>query len=157
MKPDDIFAGAWERVKCKNCDVLKPTTEFYIDGRSGKIRNPCKDCLNARHRALASTDKAKAAKKAYRKANQERQNEHNRKYRQVHGDRVAAYREIWNNDNPEKRKAHRKVWNALKTGAMKKNPCEVCGSAYVHAHHPDYEKPLEVLWLCPEHHADVHR
>jgi hypothetical protein len=31
-------------------------------------------------------------------------------------------------------------------------PCEVCGATKVEKHHPDYSKPLEVRWLCREHH-----
>lgn len=36
-------------------------------------------------------------------------------------------------------------------------PCEVCGTTKkVHRHHPDYDKPLEVMFLCHEHHVDWH-
>ena len=33
----------------------------------------------------------------------------------------------------------------------------VCGNPVSEAHHRDYEKPLEVVWLCPEHHRIWHR
>ena len=35
-------------------------------------------------------------------------------------------------------------------------PCFVCGSLEVHGHHPDYDQPLQVVWLCPEHHNQLH-
>lgn len=36
-------------------------------------------------------------------------------------------------------------------------PCEVCGSDYrIHRHHPDYDKPLEVMFLCSKHHQEWH-
>lgn len=36
-------------------------------------------------------------------------------------------------------------------------PCEVCGDKKTHRHHPDYSKPLEVVFLCRKHHGLVHR
>ena len=37
-------------------------------------------------------------------------------------------------------------------------PCELCGTTdNVEMHHHDYNKPLVVSWLCPEHHAKVGR
>jgi hypothetical protein len=33
----------------------------------------------------------------------------------------------------------------------------VCGSKKVHGHHEDYNKPLEVHWLCPKHHKARHK
>ena len=64
-----------------------------------------------------------------------------------------AYRE----SNPKKYVAQSAVGNALRDGILVKQPCEVCGSLTVHGHHPDYDKPLNVMWLCPEHHKDWHR
>lgn len=59
--------------------------------------------------------------------------------------------------NPEKHHAHRAVSYAIKKGKLVAKPCEVCGiSARVHAHHPDYSKPLDVVWLCEMHHLEVH-
>lgn len=53
--------------------------------------------------------------------------------------------------------AHKLVTHALYTGALVRQPCEVCGKPNGHAHHDDYTKPLEVRWLCRRHHAKEHR
>jgi ribosomal protein S27AE len=42
-------------------------------------------------------------------------------------------------------------------GRLIRQPCEVCGEKKVEAHHDDYDKPLDVRWLCPAHHAETHR
>jgi len=54
-----------------------------------------------------------------------------------------------------KEKARRAVRAALRIGSLKKQPCH-CGETKVEGHHPDYSKPLEVVWLCRAHHEDVH-
>jgi hypothetical protein len=52
----------------------------------------------------------------------------------------------------------RKIYKAaLKTGRIVKEPCRVCGALEVDGHHEDYFKPLEVVWLCRPHHAEVHK
>ena len=56
-----------------------------------------------------------------------------------------------------KHRAQNAVHNALKRGMLVKDVCEVCGDLNVHAHHDDYNKPLEVRWLCPLHHGVTRR
>ena len=34
--------------------------------------------------------------------------------------------------------------------------CEGCGAKKVHAHHPDYDKPVDVKWLCASCHHQEH-
>lgn len=57
----------------------------------------------------------------------------------------------------------RKMMNArsylhvyVKRGKVNKTPCEVCGKNEVEGHHQDYNKPLEVRWLCKFHHLRLH-
>lgn len=54
------------------------------------------------------------------------------------------------------RLAREAVGNALKYGKLIRHPCKECGESKVHAHHPDYERPLDVQWLCPKHHMQLH-
>jgi hypothetical protein len=80
----------------------------------------------------------------------------NRKAREKAGGAYASNKP-WNERNREKYLAHKSVANAIKRGILKKKPCEVCGTAkFVHAHHDDYSKRLEVNWLCPKHHKERH-
>lgn len=58
---------------------------------------------------------------------------------------------------PEKYRARNKTYAALKSGALVRKPCVVCGAEKVDAHHPDYSKPLEVIWVCRRHHVELHR
>lgn len=54
---------------------------------------------------------------------------------------------------------------AMARGILKPRPCEVCGETglmadgrnKVQAHHDDYNKPLDVRWLCQEHHHEWHK
>ena len=37
-------------------------------------------------------------------------------------------------------------------------PCWVCGSTdRLHGHHADYDQPMSVVWLCEQHHNQLHR
>lgn len=65
--------------------------------------------------------------------------------------------------NPEKAAARDAVQRAVRSGKIVRQPCEVCNVTHgsqrrdgsvvkVEAHHDDYSKPLEVRWVCTEHH-----
>lgn len=58
---------------------------------------------------------------------------------------------------PEKHKARRFLRDEVKAGRVKKENCKVCQSPKTEGHHPDYSKPLEVIWFCSRHHAEEHR
>jgi hypothetical protein len=57
------------------------------------------------------------------------------------------------------------VEKAIKKGVLIRKPCEVCGEfqtasdgrSLIHAHHADYNKPLDVMWLCQKHHHEWHK
>lgn len=58
---------------------------------------------------------------------------------------------------PEIKEAYMKFNTALRNGEIIRQPCSVCGKKYrVHGHHPDYSKPLDVIWLCRKHHKQIH-
>ena len=77
-----------------------------------------------------------------------------RRDREKRNERANRYRS--EQDDPVKVAARRAVNYALSTGKLIKQPCQECGDPKSHAHHPDYEYPLYVLWLCALHHAPHH-
>jgi hypothetical protein len=101
------------------------------------VRREQKRLAQARYRQSV---KGQAKIKAYRKS-----------------DASKATNARWYAENRYKAAAHTLVQRAVAAGRMTKQPCEVCGAEKVHAHHDDYEKPLEVRWLCPTHHKVAHR
>ncbi len=42
-------------------------------------------------------------------------------------------------------------------GKIIKKPCEHCGSDNSERHHEDYDKPLEISWLCRPCHLALHK
>lgn len=70
-------------------------------------------------------------------------------------DRVSRTGKKYAERNRVKRLAKDAVNNAIRSGKLVKSPCW-CGSKRVEGHHPDYSKPLKVVWLCHKHHKEVH-
>jgi hypothetical protein len=77
-----------------------------------------------------------------------------------HGQRIAKQKRERERKGVDRDKylARSKVEMAIRSGRLVKQPCERCGeSEEVHAHHDDYSKPLDVMWLCPLHHRQRHK
>ena len=56
-------------------------------------------------------------------------------------------------EGKHKQYARQFTHHAIRFGYLIPQPCEVCGSTDVQAHHTQYEKPLDgIRWLCEEHH-----
>jgi len=53
---------------------------------------------------------------------------------------------------PRKERARVILRYAIKKGLMVRGKCQVCGKKNGQGHHENYNKPLEVIWLCPLHH-----
>lgn len=58
--------------------------------------------------------------------------------------------------DPSRRKARRDLNNAIRDGRIERKPCRICGNGS-EADHSDYNKPLEVDWLCQKHHQEEHK
>lgn len=130
--------------KCGACEAVKPASEFHkraasVDGLAAR----CKKCQQAYDVARRDDPKRKAQREANRPKYAHKQTEYNRK---------------WRSNHPEKYKAHIILNNAVRDGLVTKGGCYVCQSTVdIEAHHNDYSKPLEVIWLCPKHHGHTRR
>ncbi len=146
--------------RCFKCGEIKPLSEFYkhpemLDGHVNK----CKDCnkkdvienrlkredyYNAYDRVRSTKPHRKAAKREYFKRPEVKE-------------RARVHRKASEKKYPERKAAADMVNKAVREGRMEKFPCWVCGELEVEGHHPDYDSPLDVVWLCTKHHAEVHR
>lgn len=73
-----------------------------------------------------------------------------------------AYMREWRKTHPltpaqKKKDTARSYANVYKRrGKLVKIPCESCGSPRSQMHHEDYDRPLDVIWLCRPCHMRLH-
>lgn len=130
---------------CFKCLQSLPLEAFYKHSRMGDGHlNKCKECTKAD--ALAHRLKNLEKYRSYDRMRASMP--HRVKQRtQIAKDYQAKY--------PERRAANNAVNNAVRDGKLRKHPCWVCGAKAL-AHHPDYSRPLDVVWLCQPHHKQAH-
>lgn len=139
---------------CKRCAQQKEHGDFYADDRT------CKECRKA---AVRSNRAKKIAYYKQYDAMRYRRDEHRREHAAntaklwAKTDRGKAVAKKRREFQSQRYKARAAVQYALRDGRLLKLPCEVCGVANTQGHHDDYDKPLDVRWLCPFHHAEHHR
>lgn len=134
---------------CTVCDETKPLDHFYRNAgmRDGRL-NQCKRCFLAWSRSHYK-----------KKARDPEQAEVLRR-------QARRRRERWQPDAIKVR-ARKAVERAVIAGRLVRPiECERCGAepapqsngtSSIEAHHDDYDKPLEVRWLCTTCHGVEHR
>ncbi len=125
---------------CSKCGHLITVTEQMCKRRT----YVCGSCHSLASSAWAEQNRPK------KRANN---NAYQRRHSADRADQTRRYRDRY----PERKSAQQAVQTALRNGRLIRGPCETCGSAEVHAHHNDYSKPLDVVWLCHQHHMQSHQ
>jgi hypothetical protein len=131
---------------CFKCLKNKSLDNFYkhaqmLDGHLNK----CKECTKA------DTIKNRLDKiDYYRSYDMARASAPHRKTMAV------EVNDKWKAQFPNRRKAQNLLSSAVKLQKIQKLPCIVCGVEKTEAHHPDYDRPLDVIWMCPPHHKQTH-
>ena len=169
---------------CKDC-IAKYRKEHYQNNKE-KYLQKCKEYVNnnkeqttlnkhkhyisnkekylkrSRKQRLNNPEAYKEYMKAYYKANIETIKLKRKEYasRLEIKNKINAYNRIrWHKpENNIKNKARTKVNTALKSGVLiRPEYCSCCGAkTFVEAHHKDYNKPLEITWLCKKCHENTH-
>ncbi len=145
---------------CRKCLVTKPVSEFYVHrgthGPKDGLQAYCKQCCvkSAMERA-----KTPAGKRYYR--------EWKSRWFTTEKGKASARRTAkkYRKRNPLKVKVHKFTNLAIDLGILiKPEACSVCGVApkkwrnghsSLQAHHLDYSKPLEVVWVCNHCHKKL--
>jgi transcription elongation factor Elf1 len=115
---------------CNRCHETKEIADFPV--RKDIARGHSLFCKSCKNKAQSSYQKSELGKVTQVKADQAR------KVKFAH-----------------KRNARSKTFTAIKNGTIQVLPCLVCGDK-AEAHHPDYSRPLDVVWLCKPHHKETH-
>lgn len=112
----------------------------------------------ARERYAASSPNASEARKRYAASEQGKAKK--QEWRQSEAGKLSARKNTVSQRalRPERNKARVALGNAVRDGRVIPWPVcavpECCGKP--HGHHPDYSRPLDVVWLCDKHHKEAH-
>ncbi len=141
------------RKPCIKCNEVKPLSDFYRHARmkDGHF-NKCISC--------AKNDSIK---------NREINSDYYKEYDSFRGktrkkksiDIGREFRKKWEFLNQDAVRCHKEVAKAIKSGLLDKPiVCPKCNivldKSKIHAHHEDYLKPLDVVWMCYKCHAKHH-
>lgn len=150
---------------CNKCSAAKDLDEFSInsgmlDGRLGA----CKQCCNlySRNYYVNNLDRCKANIKAYAKteSGRIRMAKAYKKYSKTEAGRImrAKGAKIYKAKYPLRVIAKNTLNSAVKSGKLIcPDKCTSCGNlSKIEAHHEDYTKPLDVVWLCKKCHQSLH-
>lgn len=148
---------------CTNCKQEKEIAEFCKDiQKKDRLSSSCRLCRRVTSALSYIKNKAsiKRRQDSYREENKEVIAARNKVYqatlkgKEVAKRSSARYRKA---SNKKKIAAVDKVKYALKVAKLTKQSCEVCDVEKTQAHHDDYNKPLDIRWLCCQHHKLWHR
>lgn len=122
---------------CTICRRLKPISDFHkVKSRFDGHSYNCKPCERIRDIKKYNSKKCSERYKLIKRASSRK----------------------WAMKNKIKAYAHQAVQRALRLGKLfKPKNCSKCNSfSKLHGHHPDYRKPLKVVWLCVSCHEKEH-
>lgn len=135
---------------CTGCREAKPLGEFHRRklSRDGR-RSQCKECTRRTH---------KAENERWRRNNPEKVKEASRSWRERNRGKARAHSQHQRERHPEKFAARQALNKAVQRGEIQRpDCCESCGGERrIQGHHADYDKPLEVEWLCENCHREGH-
>lgn len=158
-----------ERLKTNEPEKLSKWRKSYNDRHRMKLID-----YRVKYYGENREDILKANREAYHRRKEEicrrralkRQTDEGREKARLHGAKSRAktknaikYVTKWRNANPHKAAVQTFVLWACRVGVMKRsNKCEECGKeCKSQAHHHDYDKPMDVVWLCSVCHGAKHR
>lgn len=142
-----------ERVekRCPRCKDVKPLDGYHRNRKhSDGHHDTCKAC-----RKLAAQDWSEEKREAARRAVRKSHSTPEFRARDVEYKREYQRRP----DVKAKHRARNAVKDALLSGRIvRPTACTTCNSegGTLDAHHPDYNRPLDVFWLCRPCHAILH-
>lgn len=134
--------------ECFKCKILKSLSEFYTHHKmaDGHL-NKCKECT-------------KFDARVHREKNLERVRQYDRDRKDLpHREQMRKdVAQRYSLEHKDRLRAMSSLGKAVLRGKVV--PWPVCAipecNEKPEAHHPDYSRPLDVVWLCRHHHRRAH-
>lgn len=150
---------------CPKCGSTKPIADFTSS--TGRVNYWCRPCKRRANREWAKSEKGRAAHRRQRQKYATLPPELSARKRWLASERGRDSKARCRKKYAEKLKASpaglkqlmaRRIANNRKNaGKLVPECCVDCGASEgVQMHHPDYDKPLDVLWLCQDCHNKRH-
>lgn len=148
---------------CNRCNKKLPLNSFAMRSHEKSRDHYCVDCRRSYSREHYQKNRAKyrAMHCAYSKTEAGRESHrkwdnNNRAAQQIVRNARDSSRKNMSAENHMKAIARSRLRYAVNAGSIERLPCEVCGVTPTHGHHDNYNKPLDVQWLCEKHHLAAH-
>ncbi len=146
---------------CKECGLVKKADCFsnHLLCQDGKLAK-CKQCLNEINKKMSAKKRKRLRQlqKEWREIHKDYLKEYHRDYQKKNKKACSKWRQKHREKFPEREKARQLVSRLINGGYLFPEPCMIpgCNSIeHIQSHHPDYTRPLEVVWLCRNHHYAV--
>jgi hypothetical protein len=162
-RDDGLFTFGDNMKKCSKCGIEKDSSDFHKNKRSADgLQGWCSACMKSYGKRYhhENREKISTRKRVYTIKNKSRIAKRMKLYNQTQRGKEVIHEctKRYVQNHPEKRKATRAINHAIERGEINSEPCLLCGSMrMLQAHHPDYSKPLDVVWLCKVCHNDLHK
>lgn len=143
----------------KNIEDLKRYRRQYAITNREKLTAKAME-YKRKHRARVNELQNKRRAERYRTDPEFREKQ--REAARIQSRKRRAKRALYNAQHRKsiELRARRKAQKAVRCGKLiRPDACDACGTREarrIEAHHPDYSKPLEVLWLCTLCHGAIH-
>ncbi len=163
------FVGVVMQKVCTRCRIERDLESFHRNSRAKDGRASwCRTCSRAYSKNWREVNPEYGSR--WREVNPE----YNRRWREANSVRWKEKSRQWAKANPEKgaaascryakrypklNRALSAVHYAVKVGHLiRPETCEECGrEGHIEAHHEDYSRPLNVVWLCRPCHGKTRR
>lgn len=168
---------------CTGCGLNKNADEYsmILNRRKERVRSKrCKECVREYKRRHYAENRDKYLEKSRKQywSDVEYWSEYNKRYREENREKIAAqvrehmscekvrertnarYRRYRKDPEFRRREKARGMLNKrIQSGKIiKPDECSQCGkTGNIEGHHPDYDKPPEVIWVCKKCHEDIHQ
>lgn len=159
--PTSILERYFIMIYCIKCKTDKPSSDYYKSTTRANGTGECKSCTRARVTANRAENVEYYREFDKKRANLPHRAKAREDYQKTKRGKEVASKALKKHylKHPLRSKARYTLSNSIRDGKLfKPDKCETCKNVTaLEGHHCDYNKPLDVMWLCVPCHKQWHR